>query len=191
MSKLKPEPSANANMVAFPAGIVVLIGAVVLSGCINEMKTDNVLRHPVATPAAITKARMAGIPYVALGNGEYRLIADISFITRHFGKVILTKGFVSDGSSSPLDDVDGSRRAGFLHDALYRGSPHLTFVDGFPGQWSKQQADDEYCFQMKRMGVVQRLRRANCSGPKVLPSFFSPWDHHRSRRKKFWERQSG
>ncbi len=102
------------------------------------------------------------------------------------GTVVLKKGFVSDGSTSPIPDVPGSLYAGFLHDALYGGSPYLRFLSGFPGRWSKKRADDEYCYQMKRLGVSKRHRNINCTGVRLLNPAISPWGFNLAKRNKLW-----
>ncbi len=162
--------------------------AMMVGGCINEQHSASV-RDPLPSLTSVQKAQSNQQPYVKLGNGRYRLIAQITFETRHFGRVFLNPGYVSDGSSSPIKDMKGSLLAGFLHDALYHGSPSLEFKQGFPGRWSKLQADQEYCFQMKRFGVPAAQRRANCRGLKLLPAIISPWDHHRKGREKYWKTQ--
>ncbi len=160
-----------------------------LSGCLNEAKFDAGPPQTGWSEAAIFKAKEDNKAYVAVGSGRYRLFEAVNFETINFGKVRLEKGFVSDGSSSPIADDNGSRLAGFLHDALYQGSPSLVFVGGFQGKWTKSNADDEYCHQLKKMKASKRPIRVNCAGPKLLPSFVSPWEHHKLKREKYWKHQ--
>ena len=169
--------------------LAVSIFAIFLGGCLNEARFDAGPPQTGFNEAAILKAMADNKAYVAVGSGRYRLFEAINYETVGFGKVRLEIGFVSDGSSSPIEDDNGSRLAGFLHDALYRGSPSLLFVDGFQGKWTKKDADDEYCHQLKKLKASTRRIRLNCAGPKFLPSLVSPWEHHKPKREKYWKVQ--
>ncbi len=169
--------------------LAVSFFAIFLGSCLNEAKFDAGPRQTGFNEAAILKAMADNKAYVAVGSGRYRLFEAINYETVGFGKVRLEIGFVSDGSSSPIEDDNGSRLAGFLHDALYRGSPSLLFVDGFQGKWTKKNADDEYCHQLKKLKASARRIRLNCAGPKLLPSLVSPWEHHKPKREKYWKDQ--
>jgi hypothetical protein len=162
--------------------VLALLMAVTIAGAtgVNSFAGTKNSRHV---------ARYIGVDahsHVVIGHHKYRLVRSVKFKTRHFGTVILKKGFVSDGSTSPIADVPGSLYAGFLHDALYDGSPYLKFVSGFPGRWTKRQADEEYCYQLKRLGVNDQHRNINCIGVKLLNPLISPWGFNHSKRKKLW-----
>ena len=169
--------------------LVVSTCTLFLGSCLNEVKFDAGPPQTGFNEAAILKAKADNRVYVAIGSGRYRLFDALNFETINFGMVRLESGFVSDGSSSPITDDNGSRLAGFLHDALYRGSPSLLFVEGFQGKWTKKNADDEYCHQLKKLKASKRHIRINCVGPKLLPSFVSPWEHHRPQRERYWKYQ--
>jgi len=169
--------------------LIVSAFVIFLGGCLNEAKFDAGPPQTGFNDAAIFEAIADNKVYVAVGSGRYRLFEAINFETLNFGKVRLEKGFVSDGSSSPIADDNGSRLAGFLHDALYRGAAMMVFVDGFQGKWTKKNADDEYCHQLKKLKASARHIRINCAGPKLLPSFVSPWEHHKPQRERYWKVQ--
>lgn len=167
------------------AAVAVLV--VLLGGCVNEQRFD--LRPYTPSEAEISDAVQLGKSYIAVRNGKFQIISDISFDTLTLGQLVLKSRYVSDGSSSPLAEVEATRLAGFLHDALYRGSPYLEFPDGFPGRWTKAQTDKEYCHQLEKPGVSERQQLFNCAGPGLLLSFISPWDHHRAKRQEYWANQ--
>ncbi len=139
--------------------------------------------------AAAKASKIYGTSHKVLGPRRYKLVKDVRYKTRNFGRVILKKGFVSDGSTSPIPDVIGSLYAGFLHDALYQGSPYLRFLDKKPKLWTKSQADNEYCYQLKRLGVKKDHRQINCSGVKLLAPMAPPWSFRSTQREKFWASQ--
>ena len=102
----------------------------------------------------------ADVPYRATDDGRYELTRALTFETQAFGTVRLTKGYRSDGSTSPIPDSEATRLAGFLHDALYAASGHLRFPDGAPKRYSKAKVDAVYCRQMRALGAGAR----QCAG---------------------------
>ena len=63
----------------------------------------------------------------------------------------------------------------------------MVFVEDFQVKWTKKNADDEYCHQLKKLKASARRIRINCAGPKLLPSFISPWEYHKPQREKYWK----
>ena len=123
-------------------------------------------------------------------DGRFELTAPLCFETGRFGRVVLTAGYRSDGSSSPIRDLEGSRAAGFLHDALYAASGHLRFPDGLPARWTKAEADAVYCAQMARRGVPRWHARSNCAGAKALPQIRFAWQRLAPKRERRWRQWS-
>ena len=119
-------------------------------------------------------------------DGRFELTAPLCFATERFGRVVLTQGYRSDGSSSPIRDGEGSRAAGFLHDALYAASGHLRFPDGAPARWTKAEADAVYCAEMVRRGVPGWHARANCAGARGLPQIRLAWQRLGPKRERRW-----
>ena len=141
------------------------------------------------TPPPTSAMRPVGgtaAPYRAVEGGRFELTRAVRFDTRRFGPVVLTKGYRSDGSSSPIADVEGSRLAGFLHDALYAASGHLRFPGGAPARWTKAEADDAYCAEMARRGVPAWHARANCTGVRGLPHIAVAWRRLEPKRERRW-----
>ncbi len=131
-------------------------------------------------------------PYVSIGGGKYKLTRTIHFDTKQWGKVALTAGFVSDGSSSPIPDSHATRMAGFFHDAMYTSSGHLRFLTRpHPRWWSKKMADREYCRLMFKFGAKLHHRRLNCSGVKYGPHINIVWKRYRGRRTTRWAQRGG
>lgn len=122
-------------------------------------------------------------PYQREGR-KFRLTRPIRFETERFGTVVLTAGYLSDGSSSPIADVEGSRIAGFLHDALYAASGHLRFPGGAPVTYTKEDADAAYCAEMVRRGVPGWHARANCTGVRRLPHIRAAWQRLAPKRER-------
>ena len=121
--------------------ILVIAGAI-LSGCINE--AGNARRYSVfeVKPDQLAEAKRLNRPYIINTRGYIQTIRPIDFQTRQWGRVRLKPNFVSDGSSLPFDKDPGSNMAALLHDALYRAAPELSFPHGYPGRWTRKQADD-------------------------------------------------
>lgn len=122
-------------------------------------------------------------PYQREGR-KFRLTRPIRFETERFGTVVLTAGYLSDGSSSPIADVEGSRMAGFLHDALYAASGHLRFPGGAPLTYTKEDADAAYCAEMVKRGVPGWHARANCTGVRRLPHIRAAWQRLAPKRER-------
>ncbi len=190
MNLYKFHPNASYHRYRFRCRYAaVFVCLLILAGCVNEAKiAANGLRQ-FPSEAILVKARAQNQSYVAISRSRYQLIELLEFDTQSFGKIQLKQGFISDGSTSPLDDDEGSRLAGFIHDALYRGSSYMYFPDGFPGVWSKAQADREYCHQLKRLGASTSRQKLNCRGPKMLPAVVSAWNYHRRPRESYWKYQ--
>lgn len=132
------------------------------------------------------------LPYIAIGNGKYKLTRTIRFDTRQWGTVALTQGFVSDGSSSPIPDNHATRMAGFFHDAMYTSSGHLRFLTrAHPRWWSKKMADREYCRLMFKLGANLYHRQLNCAGAKYGNHTRKAWKRYRGRRAKRWAQRGG
>ena len=73
--------------------------------------------------------------------------------------------------------------AALLHDARYRGAPELTFPHGYPERWTRQQADQAYCRQLKRQGSRELMAKINCGGVNILGVSQGVWRYHRKRRE--------
>ena len=161
----------------------------ILSACVNE--AGNLQRYQVfrITPEQFAEARQQRQPSIINNRGYIQTIQSIDFYTRQWGKVRILPNFVSDGSSLPFDDDPGSNMAALLHDALYRAAPELTFPHGFPGRWTRAQADEAYCLQLRRQGAHERLSKLNCRGVKVIGISQGVWHYHRHRREAYWRAQ--
>ena len=138
-------------------------------------------------------------PFPALGQPPYRPVGDrfeltrpIRFETDLFGPVVLTRGYRSNGSSSPVADSEATRLAGFLHDALYAASGHLRFPTGRPRRWTRAEADRIYCNQMRRLGAARWHARLNCTGVMagVTAKTWRQLAWKRERRWRGWARGS-
>ena len=167
----------------------ILAGAIFLTGCTGQTTPAQVLSEvpqAVQNPVPVTKAK--GI-YRRLDNRWFELTNDLEFTTLTMGKAVLLRGFVSDGSSSPFGNNEATIYAGFLHDALYHGSVFLRFPDGFPGPWSKDQADNEYCHQLKQLGVSRLKFKINCDGIKRFSENLPAWKSNEDKRLKYWRGQ--
>lgn len=141
----------------------------------------------IADPAANGSAGDALVrPYRAVEGGRFELTRALRFETALFGPVVLTPGYRSDGSSSPIADVEGSRLAGFLHDALYAASGHLRFPGGTPMRWTREEADGAYCDELARRGVPAWHASANCAGVRRLPHIAASWDRLAPKREARW-----
>ena len=158
-----------------------------ISGCVNESKLISSGLQLPQNHIAVIQAKAKNLVYITVRWRRYQLVQQLQFETQSFGIIQLNPGFISDGSSSLIADDAGSRLAGFLHDALYRGSAYLEFPQGFPGKWSKSQADQEYCFQLERLGASKYRQSINCQGLKSLPTLLSTWEYHRVPREKYWK----
>ena len=169
--------------------LVLLAG--LLSGCINE--AGNSQRYTVfrVKPEQLAEAKRLNRPYIINTRGHIQTIRSIDFYTRQWGRVRLMPNFVSDGSSLPFDDDPGSNMAALLHDALYRAAPELRFPHGYPGRWTKAQADEAYCLQLKRQGAKERLTKLNCRGVNVLGVSRGVWRYHRPRREAYFRANEG
>ena len=172
-------------------GLMAITLLCLVSGSHPTMAQTPAITKPKPRPMAVTAgSETLTTSHIVIGRHRYRLTRDVVYTTRHFGQVVLGKGFESDGSTSPIPDVPGSLYAGFLHDALYRGAPQLLFLNGYPGPWTKLQADQEYCFQLKRLGVKREHRNFNCTAPKLLIPPLSPWEFRKALRERYWAAQS-
>jgi hypothetical protein len=165
------------------------LGALALAGCVNEAGNSQRYRVFEIKPEQLAEARQYRRPYIINTRGHIQTIQPLDFYTRQWGRVRLKPNFVSDGSSLPLDDDPGSNMAALLHDALYRGAPELTFPHGYPGRWTRHQADQAYCLQLKRQGAAERLAKLNCGGVNILGVSHGVWRYHRFRRQDYWEKQ--
>ena len=103
----------------------------------------------------------------AVAGGRHELTRAICFETEALGTVVLTRGFRSDGASGPVPDMPATRRAGFLHDALYAASGHLRFPDG-ARRWSRREADAAFCETLRADAPGWRAR-ALCAGTRLAP----------------------
>ncbi|MEP0943425.1 MAG: hypothetical protein ABJH63_05870 [Rhizobiaceae bacterium] len=167
----------------------VLAGTLLASGCINEAGNEHRYRVFHVKPEQLADARQKRLPYIINRRGHIQTIQPIDFYTRQWGRVRLKRNFVSDGSSLPFDDDLGSNMAALLHDALYRGAPELTFPHGYPGRWTRAQADAAYCVQLRRQGATERLAKVNCKGVNILGVSQGVWRYHRPRRQAYWQQQ--
>ncbi len=169
---------------------LVLIGAGTLSACVNQAGTDNPYRSFSITGDQLNAAASTGRPFVKNRLGQLQTIRPIDFYTQQFGRVRILPKFVSDGSSRPFDDDFGSNMAALLHDALYRGAPQLSFPDGYPGRWTRQQADQAYCLQLQRQNAGELTRQINCHGMETLGMSVVVWNFHQRSREAYWEKQT-
>ena len=161
---------------------IILVAILALSGCTAATGSALAPDVPYAapTPPVISPA------YRAVENGRFELTRSVRFETKAFGPVVLTKGYRSDGSSSPIADVEATRLAGFLHDALYSASGHLRFPKGAPKRWTKAQADDAYCDEMVKRGAPAWHANANCLGVRTLQRIAGSWERLGPKREKRW-----
>ena len=77
--------------------------------------------------------------------------------------------------------------AALLHDALYRGAPQLTFPDGYPGRWTRQQANAAYCLQLRHQNATAKKQTVNCRALKLFGS--GAWNYHTKEREAYWQNQ--
>ena len=165
---------------------MLVLVASILSACVNE--AGNLQRYKVfsVTPEQIAEAQRQRQPYIINKRGYIQTVQSIDFYTRQWGKVRIMPNFVSDGSSLPFDNDPGSNMAALLHDALYRAAPELRFPHGFPGRWTRAQADEAYCLQLRRQGAHEKLSKMNCRGVKALGISQGVWHYHRHRREAYF-----
>jgi len=173
----------------FVAASAALFLSALLVGCTNQHGIADPYRLFEVSEVRHEKAKKAGLPYVVNRRRNLQTTEIIEYQTKQFGKVHIRPDFVSDGSSRPLDRDRGSIMAALLHDALYRGAPQLSFVDGYPGPWSKAEADAAYCLQLQRMGAKPRRAKFNCRAVRFMKASKAAWRIHRQRREKFWASQ--
>ena len=145
-----------------------------------------VASSPGPSSPGLSSPVLAPARYRRVEDGRFELTAPLRFETERFGTVVLTPGYRSDGSSSPIRDVEGSRAAGFLHDALYAASGHLRFPNGAPASYTKAEADEAYCAEMERRGVPAWHGRANCEGVRRLPHIRVAWQRLAPKRERRW-----
>ncbi|NKB51986.1 MAG: hypothetical protein GKR97_07145 [Rhizobiaceae bacterium] len=165
--------------------------AVALSACVNQANTDNPFRSFTITEDQLETAASTGRPFVKNRLGQLQTIRPIDFHTQQFGRVRILSKFVSDGSSRPFDSDFGSNMAALLHDALYRGAPQLTFPDGYPGRWTRKQADQAYCLQLQRQNAGELTQQVNCRSVDTLGMSIVAWNFHQTSREAYWERRTG
>lgn len=166
-----------------------VVGCSFLTACVNQAGQTDPYRALVATQAELAVAGKEKLPYVITKRGNLQTFEEITYQTTIFGPITILPGFVADGSSRPFDKNRGSQMASLLHDAFYRGAAQMRFERGFPGRWSKNQADLVYCEQLRLQNAPKRLARSNCLGIRLVPGAISPWDFHRKRRTEYWEAQ--
>ena len=169
------------------ATILALALGLSTAGCTMADRTPVGALGPVA-PAAMATTGHTNPPYRRVDGGKFELTRAVRFETREFGTVVLTKGYRSDGSSSPIADDEATRLAGFLHDALYAASSHLRFPDGAPAGYTKAQADSAYCDEMRDRGAAALHARANCFGVRSLQRIAGSWERLAPKREKRWAR---
>ena len=169
--------------------IVLLLLCGLLSACINQAGNANPYRAYAVSSEKIEKAKRQGFPYVKNRRGHMQTINPITFYTEEFGRVRLAPNYVSDGSSRPFDNDHGSNMAALLHDALYRGAPQMSFPDGYPGRWTRQQADAAYCLQLKRQNASEANQKINCRGVNLMGVSHGVWKYHAKKRKEYWKAQ--
>ena len=131
----------------------------------------------------------AGPLYKAVGGGRYQLLRNLTVDTAVFGPITLTRGYRSDGSSSPIPDTRGSRIAGFVHDALYSASGHLRFRRGYPRGWSQAQADRTYC-ELLRDGTPRWHASVNCRAVGRFGLTRRAWERLRAKRERRWAQRA-
>lgn len=168
--------------------IVLPILALCLAGCVNQIGADNPYRVFDVSDDQVQLARGDGRPFVVNSRGYMQTIEIVEFDTKQFGRVRIQPNFVSDGSSRPFDKDPGSNMAALLHDALYRGAPQLKFLDGYPGPWTKAQADSAYCLQLQRLETKEKVAAVNCRAVRFLQVSSLSWQHHQKRREAYWKR---
>ena len=135
-----------------------------------------------AIPAVRTTA--GDPPYERVANGRFQLVRDVVFQTDAFGPIVLTEGYRSNGSSSPLPDTHASRMAAFLHDALYAASGHLRLSPKRTAGWTRAEADETYCRQLAAFAVSAFHARANCAGARRFGG--RTWDRLAPKRERRW-----
>ena len=170
-----------------PVRITWLFLAVFLTGCINQITSENPYQVFSLSDEEVQRAKGTGKPFAINSNGLLQTIDSVDFDTIQFGRVRIRRNFVSDGSSRPFDHDPGSDMAALLHDALYRGAPQLEFLDGYPGPWTKQQADLAYCLQLQRFGTKKSVAEVNCRAVRFLQVSILAWKLHRVRREAYWK----
>lgn len=171
------------------ARIALLSLLPLLAGCPNQAGIADPYRLFDVPEKHYETARKAGLPYVVNRRRNYQIIETIEYQTKQYGLVQIMPKFVSDGSSRPMDRDKGSIMAAFLHDAMYRGAPQLRFVDGYPGPWSKAEADTAYCLQLQRTGTRPRRARFNCRAVRSMKTSKAAWRIHTEGREKYWAQQ--
>ena len=170
-----------------PIGLLLICS--LLSACINQAGNANPYRAYAISPEKLDKAKQQGFPYVKNRRGHLQTIKPITFYTEEFGRVRILPNYVSDGSSRPFDSDHGSNMAALLHDALYRGAPQMTFPDGYPGRWTRQQADAAYCLQLKLQNASETNQKINCRGVNLMGVSHGVWKYHAKKRKSYWKKQ--
>ena len=170
-----------------PIGLLLLCS--LLSACVNQAGNANPYRAYAISSEKLDKAKRQGFAYVKNRRGHLQTIKPITFYTEQFGRVRISPNYVSDGSSRPFDSDHGSNMAALLHDALYRGAPQLTFPDGYPGRWTRQQADRAYCLQLKLQNASEANQKINCRGVNLMGVSHGVWKYHAKKRKSYWKKQ--
>ena len=168
-------------------GLMLLCGT--LSACINQAGNANPYRAYAVTGEQIDSANRQGLPYVKNRRGHLQTIKPVDFQTEQFGLVRILPNYVSDGSSRPFDSDHGSNMAALLHDALYRGAPQLTFPDGYPGRWTRQQADAAFCRQLRIQKATPTNQTINCKALNLMGVSHGVWKYHTKKRKAYWKTQ--
>ena len=169
---------------------VMIFAANALAACVNQAGQHDPYHLFTITDEQRADATKKGLPYVTNRKGNLQTVEPIVYETQQFGQLTILPGFVSDGSSRPFDTNPASIKSAILHDAMYRGTPKLSFENGFPGPWTKAQADTVYCLQMLRLGVPKNLAETNCRGVRFLQGNLSVWGFHKQRRERYWANQS-
>jgi hypothetical protein len=167
--------------------MVLPLWALLLSGCVNQLVLDDPYKVIGVSDEQLAEAQKTSKPYVINYKGYFQTVEPVEFDTKQFGMVILERNFVSDGSSRPFDEDSGSNMAALLHDALYRGAAQLNFVDGYPGPWTKAQADHAYCLQLQNFGSKKSVAEVNCRAIRYLQVSSIAWQHHRNHRETYWK----
>ena len=168
--------------------IVILVSSFLMACTAKDLPQEVLAPLPPASnhPVSATSAKNA---YKQLDERWFQTTRDLEYSTLNFGKAVIIRGFKSDGSSSPFGNVEGTRYAGFLHDALYHGSPFLRFPDGFLGPWTKEQADEEYCHQLRKLKVSELRYRTNCNSIKRFSENLPAWKNNHEKRQRYWRSQ--